>query len=390
MIAVIADDFTGAAEIGGIGLRRGLKVAIETEVENFEDIDLLIIATDTRAMEAGPAVLHIEKITQDLLQKINPDFIFKKIDSVLRGNIVEELSAQLRVCNKKRALIIAGNPHFKRVIREGIYYVDEVPLADTFFATDPQYPISSSNVKDILKNELEEIQLVSVGDQLPEKGLLFGNVIDNKEMEAWGELVDGETLLAGGAGFFDTLIKKYHPDIVKDAAYKYRMGEKTLFVFGSTFPKSEKLIDQLYELGMSIINMPEALYLNEDKEDAALNEWMLQVVEKLVQNQKVIVTINHEPSHETNQGVAVKEIVGELVKRVADRVAIDDLLIEGGDTASVILKHLGISRLYPFKELGHGVIQMKVDNFPEMCITTKPGSYFWPEEIILNGNKQYH
>lgn len=390
MIAVIADDFTGAAEIGGIGLRRGLKVAIETEVENFEDIDLLIIATDTRAMDPQSAMLHIEKISEELLRKMKPEFIFKKIDSVLRGNIVEELSAQLSVCKKKRALIIAGNPHFKRVIRDGVYYVNEVPLAETFFAADPQYPISSSRVKEILKNELEEIQLVSIGGQLPDEGLLFGNVIDEQEMEAWGKVIDDETLLAGGAGFFETLIKKYYPNIVKDAEYKYRMGEKTLFVFGSTFPKSEKLIDQLSELGMSIINMPEALYLNNDKDELALNTWVEQVLEKLLLNQKVIVTINHEPNHETKQGVLVKEIVGELVKRVADQVAIDDLLIEGGDTASVILKHLGISRLYPFRELGHGVIQMKVEDFPEMCITTKPGSYFWPEEIILNGNTQYH
>jgi hypothetical protein len=31
MIAVIADDFTGAAEICGIGLRHGLNVILETE-----------------------------------------------------------------------------------------------------------------------------------------------------------------------------------------------------------------------------------------------------------------------------------------------------------------------------------------------------------------------
>ena len=34
MIVVIADDFTGAAEIGGIGLKYGLKVVIETNLEN--------------------------------------------------------------------------------------------------------------------------------------------------------------------------------------------------------------------------------------------------------------------------------------------------------------------------------------------------------------------
>ena len=46
MIAVIADDFTGAAEIGGLGLLYGYKTAIVTEVKALENIDLLIIATE--------------------------------------------------------------------------------------------------------------------------------------------------------------------------------------------------------------------------------------------------------------------------------------------------------------------------------------------------------
>jgi uncharacterized protein YgbK (DUF1537 family) len=50
MIAVIADDFTGAAEIGGIGLNHGLRVLIETKVKAVSGIDLLIIAT-------GPSLL---------------------------------------------------------------------------------------------------------------------------------------------------------------------------------------------------------------------------------------------------------------------------------------------------------------------------------------------
>ena len=49
MIAVIADDFTGAAEIGGIGLRHGMRVVIETEPVPNGQVDLLVIATDSRS-----------------------------------------------------------------------------------------------------------------------------------------------------------------------------------------------------------------------------------------------------------------------------------------------------------------------------------------------------
>ncbi len=33
-------------------------------------------------------------------------------------------------------------------------------------------------------------------------------------------------------------------------------------------------------------------------------------------------------------------------------------------------------------EVAHGVIRMKVDEMPDLCITIKPGSYPMPDEIL--------
>ena len=55
MIAVIADDFTGAAEIGGIGIRHGLDVVIETEDISQTTADLVVFATNSRSLEAEKA-----------------------------------------------------------------------------------------------------------------------------------------------------------------------------------------------------------------------------------------------------------------------------------------------------------------------------------------------
>ena len=96
MIAVIADDFTGAAEIGGVAIRNGFQVVIDTKVDKEVKTDILIIATDTRSQGPATAALLIKKITCDLLE-LRPDFIYKKIDSILRGNVAEELLAQLDV-----------------------------------------------------------------------------------------------------------------------------------------------------------------------------------------------------------------------------------------------------------------------------------------------------
>ena len=58
MIAVIADDLTGAAELGGIGLRHGLKTEVRTIAGTKlpPATDLLVIAADSRSKPQAAAI----------------------------------------------------------------------------------------------------------------------------------------------------------------------------------------------------------------------------------------------------------------------------------------------------------------------------------------------
>ena len=55
------------------------------------------------------------------------------MDSILRGNVGDELLAQLSVSGKERALLVPANPVLKRTIRDGIYYYDGIPLNELSF-----------------------------------------------------------------------------------------------------------------------------------------------------------------------------------------------------------------------------------------------------------------
>jgi uncharacterized protein YgbK (DUF1537 family) len=98
MIVVIADDYTGAAELGGIGLRYNLRVEVNTKVNLQSSADLLVIATDTRSMQKHEAELEMEIVTKEIA-KLNPTLIFKKVDSVLRGYVAEELLVHIQELN---------------------------------------------------------------------------------------------------------------------------------------------------------------------------------------------------------------------------------------------------------------------------------------------------
>ncbi|HEY4787205.1 MAG TPA: four-carbon acid sugar kinase family protein, partial [Bacteroidales bacterium] len=264
MIAVIADDFTGAAEIGGIGLRYGLNVVIETEDIQDHNADLLIIATDTRSLPASDAMKHIYRITKGL-QKLEPEFIFKKIDSVLRGNITDELIAQMEASGQNKAIVIAANPVFNRIIRDGIYYIDDVPLHETFFSTDPEFPVISSSVLDIVgKDSRINIESLKPGNLLPEKGLIIGDAVNIQDLEKWASFQNTDTLFAGAAGFFEAVLLKQFKIAAPHSLNPLPFGEKTLYVLGSTYPKDIDFLKKLEENGHFLVNMPEEIFYNKN------------------------------------------------------------------------------------------------------------------------------
>ncbi len=385
MIAVIADDFTGAAEIGGIGLRHGLDVVIESEAIQHQT-DLLVINADTRALSPEKAVAHITQITRQLMTFL-PVFIYKKLDSVLRGHVVPELLAQMEASEKKRILIVAANPVLTRIIQGGIYYIDQVPLHETYFSSDPHFPITSSSVLEILNPIKGSIKLVNLKphDTLPEEGLIVGDVAHLKDLDQWAMKMDEHTLMAGASGFFNALLGQQLTQSDRQPDRKLppvAFGEKALFVFGSSISRDPSFFKKLD--GHVLSNMPEEIYYNKQYNPHHFEQWVEEIVQAFRVHHKVIVAILHAQSSEPDLTSRIQETIGLLIKEVVQRVQLNELLIEGGSTTSAILSHLGVRKLWPVQELDTGVIRMKMEGNSTLYVTTKPGSYVWPEDLWVS------
>ncbi|MGE4587777.1 MAG: four-carbon acid sugar kinase family protein [Mangrovibacterium sp.] len=379
MIAVIADDFTGAAEICGLGLRRGLRVHLETEVSGTTDADLLVVATNTRSMNAVDARQEAEQVTRKLLE-LSPDYIYKKLDSVLRGHVYAELLSQMQVCGKKRALVVPANPHFNRIIRNGVYYVDGLPLAKTYFASDPEFPVRYSEVKAILGKGQQEIHSLGNRDKLPDRGIILGDVCTDEDLQFWADRADRETLLAGGSGFFEVVLGRDFPGLPQRAEPGMLHGKNALFIFGSTFPKDAVTMGNFREAGVNVLNLPGSLF-REKSVSAEIDRWSGKIAGEINLRGELALSTAFPASAERIPAFTIRKIMGELIGEVMQRVRVNNLFIEGGATASQILAVLEIRQLVPFLEVDSGVIQMHVPDREGLCITTKPGSYRWPELI---------
>ena len=159
MIVVLADDFTGAAELAGIGLEYGLSVDIAIEqAEISPETEMLVIATDTRSKGSREAAAEVRAFSNSI-KSLPYSLLYKKVDSVMRGHILEEVLAMTETLGIKGALLVPANPQLGRVIIDGHYYINGKSLLHTSFSSDPDFKTISSSVRELLDRNGTELSL---------------------------------------------------------------------------------------------------------------------------------------------------------------------------------------------------------------------------------------
>lgn len=360
MIAVIADDFTGAAELAGISLRYGLTVGLFLGEVTRMNTDVLIISTDSRSLKIGEA----KKLTADAIKNIlsfEPRFIYKKIDSVLRGYVLEEIKVQMKLSGVKKALVVPANPSLGRTIRNGEYFIDGKRITETGFSADPEFPIRSSLIKEMIGNH--SVSVLSDTDELPANGIVIGEATYRSDIEQWVSAINEEWMLVGAGDFYDAILNKNYK---ARALPSIQMQLPHLYVCGTAFDERKHYIKTLNEKQGCVAFMP----------GKVTDNWIEQTCVMLRKKKKAVVAINQSAGHATELRLSMAKTVKEILKRGN----VKEIFIEGGSTAAAVLYELGIRTLSPVNELQRGVVRMKAG---DLFITVKPGSYELPEDIRL-------
>ncbi len=359
MIAVIADDLTGAAELGGIGLRHGLKTEISTAVPISTTADLLVIAADSRSKQEAAAVEEMTTISH-LLLALQPEWIYKKTDSVLRGHVIAEINAHLRAFDLHSALLVPANPSLGRTVRDGKYYLDDQPIHKSAFSIDPEFPIHSSDLQDMLR---APAHVRKTTEDLPTEGIVVGEVQENADLESWARRILPGTLAAGAAGFFSALLDALVSKVERPGGPAPVLGSPLFFISGTTYETNRASIRRQAENGGPVRYMP----------DTPDDAWEDGVIRLLQQEQKAVIAV--DDSRHDLTALQLRKTMATAVTHILRKFLPAELFIEGGATAYAILQQTGWHTFVPEQELAPGVIRMSVPAAPGIFITVKPGSY---------------
>lgn len=368
MIVVIADDITGAAEIAGTALRYGLQTVLTTnEAVTLPDVDVAVIATDTRSESEEKAKSIVKLITMHTAK--NGNVLFKKTDSVLRGHIVAELKAIVETANLRNALLIAQNPSKGRIITNGTYYVNGVKLEETAFRQDPEFPALSSNVKTLLKNEVRVLKLDD--NTLQDNTIYVAEATNEDDIKRQVNKTNRQTLLAGGADLFNVLLQMKYG---KEASYQQNMSlplteKRSIIICGST--QSKNIANEPY---IKAAKSHEEIMPDDVFNGSPHNNWITHLSAQYVANKSVIISLGQRPNAGKACALRLKKIIAEAVECLVRTTPPDLMIIEGGATAYSILRCLKWNVLKLHAEYAPGIVSM---THGKTEIILKPGSYSW-------------
>ena len=155
-LGIVADDFTGASDVGSLLAEAGLRVVVEAGVLAPRGIPtaITVVALRTRTAPVADAVETSRRAAQRLIQSGARQLFFKycsTFDSTPRGNIGPVADALADLTGASVTVICPAYPALGRTVRDGILSVHGVPLAETSMARHPLTPMLDSELTRLLR-----------------------------------------------------------------------------------------------------------------------------------------------------------------------------------------------------------------------------------------------
>jgi uncharacterized protein YgbK (DUF1537 family) len=415
MIGVVADDITGANDIGIMFAKSDYLTAVFSH-NDFQSVakkleqqpEVIILDTNSRFDDPKAAYEKVFKATKDL-QHAGADRFYNKTCSVFRGNIGVEFDAMLDALEEEFAVVVLGFPKNERKTLNGIHFVHGKKLENSEFRNDPMHPMDQSNLVDILQSQTKrkvslidhdvikkgkdalKLQLVSLKKEYQ---YVILDVMDQNDLRTIASAVDDVRVLCGSSALAEELSiasesknTSNHLDILPPF-----VNDKGLFsVAGSLMPQTIEQIQYMKNKGSIVLEL-DTLDLLERNREQVIQELASKVIRNLNEGSDVFLhssndakTVQQTKDLGLNKGISNKEIsqfvsstIAEITDLILKNTGQNRLLVAGGDTSAAVCSKLGIRGMRVWKEIGPGLPSCLSLSEPPLLLVLKSGSFGKP------------
>lgn len=398
-LLIISDDFTGALDTGVQFASNGAAtyVMVDSQIDYTNiasNVEVVVIDAETRHLNKEEAFKTVSSIVSKACE-IGIPYIYKKTDSVLRGNIGAELTAMLQGSGSKHIHFIPAFPNMGRTTEGGIQFVNGVPLSQSVFGQDPFEPVRHSDIKKIISAQ-SDIEIHIMGTEINElsssaDGILVYDSISNGDIESIASALltkDEMHIIAGCAGFASVL-----PKLLKIGGERPLLPEikaNMLVACGSVNPVSVAQCNDAESKGAPRFRLSPEQKLSSDwieslDADAFIdklntyckkNPMVILDTNDLEDGENTTVSAQKRGITSSKMRAKITSVMGCLLEKLIDKGFDGTILIMGGDSFIGFIHQAGIKLVSPVREMDCGVVLSQIKYKDKMLnVISKSGGF---------------
>ena len=388
---IIADDFTGANDSGVQLARYGIRTHVVFDPARIDrSPDSFVLDTESRNIPAEEA----ESKLNALLASIpfdRFDYVVKKVDSTLRGNIPYEVRAVDQAFSPDQLVFAPAFPSIGRFTRKGTHYLHKTPLMETEFAHDPSKPLETDSLPELMQEVYPVCTHINAaalyaGPEITDRLVSFFCTADKdfqRMISAVQKTGRKKVLWIGSAGICNALLNHI------SAEYP---GVGLITSLSQTTAAQVKFAESN---GVKVVKVPIHTLLQ--KRDDAYADTAVAYIRKgfdtllissaTYDRNDLALSAAQAQAYGYDQSrlsELTQEIMSELMEKVLARTQVSGLFLSGGDTAIGFLNRTQAEGSDILGEVSNGIPIMRINggSLDGLKVITKAGG-FGNEDAIL-------
>ncbi|WP_413735909.1 3-oxo-tetronate kinase [Sodalis sp. RH21] len=407
LIGVIADDFTGASDIGitlakGLAGEGGLKTALFLETPDKpagDDIDVGVVALKSRSLPAEDAVAQSLAACEWLLRQGCRQILFKycsTFDSTPQGNIGPVAEALADKLGVKGVVVCPSFPDMGRTLYQGHLFVYQTLLNESGMQHHPLTPMTDPDIRRVLAAQSQgqpgfiPWQVVQQGaaaihaalEERARQGtsLVVVDAITNEDLVTISAACADERLITGGSAIAQGLPHNFISRGVAQGSLPVRVQAtgKGAILVGSCSRTTLKQI-QYHAKHHPVCQIDvEAILNNRISQDKLVN-FIVENSGKapLLYTSSIDNLVNELQERYGREKVAgtIENFFSALAVRLVAS-GIRRIVVGGGETSGAVVKGLNLASLIIGEEISKGVPALVTSGIEEpLGLALKSGNF---------------
>jgi len=372
----ITDDLTGASDLAtnfvDHGFRTELFFGVDVPTDQFEDIDVAVVALKSRAAAVDEAVEDSLAALKALRAAGCERFYLKycsTFDSTPDGNIGPVIDAVLEDLDERLTIVVPSFPDAGRTVYRGHLFVGDEPLDESPMRHHPLTPMRDSSLLRLLGPQTTgEVDLITwptvragvaaltdrlhqIGSRAEGRTCVVIDAIENRDLETIMEAASELRVVTGGSG----LAQGLHGDAKNARAIAETPGRRGVLC-GSASSRTREQIAAAQDTIPGEQLRLQALREDLQAEVERIATWADTLWAEdpgaipMVFSVASLSDLDSEPGSNDLVERALAEIAVRFV-----RSGVRNLIVAGGETSGRVVAELGISALRTGPSIAPGV-----------------------------------